>query len=80
MLESQNDAENYNFDLSFYGYYRHYRFQLEEYLKKGVEEFDSNRKVMSEMTKNRIEEEIQRIDFLLNTISKYNYNMKTNHE
>ena len=75
MLQLNAANEDEQVSLSLYGYFRHYRFQLQEFLMRGVEEFDSTRIVMPEKTKIKIQEEINRIDFILNAYANYRKNM-----
>jgi hypothetical protein len=75
MLHSDAAKEDEQVSLSLYGYFRHYRFQLQEFLMRGVEEFDSTRIVMPEKTKIQIQQEITRIDLILDTYANYRKNM-----
>jgi hypothetical protein len=75
MLQLNAANEDEQVSLSLYGYFRHYRFQLQEFLMRGVEEFDSTRIVMPEKTKIKIQEEINRIDLILNAYANYRKNM-----
>ena len=76
MLQSNAANEDEQVSLSLYGYFRHYRFQLQEYLMRGMEEFDSSRIIMPEKTKTKIQQEIARIDLILDTYANYRKNMK----
>jgi hypothetical protein len=62
--------------LSLVVYLRHYKFQLEEYLNKGMEHFDFKNITMPDKTKRRIEEEIKRIDLVITTFHNYEESMK----
>ena len=78
MLESNLEISEQQVSLSLFGYLRHYRFQLQEYLLKGVEEFDSSPIAMTSQTKMRIQEEIARIDLVLSSHINYKKNMEVN--
>lgn len=63
--------------IPFATYLRHYRFQLIEFLHRGKEDFDFHKIDMPLQTKKKIEQEIQRIDFVLNSLKRY-LNNQTN--
>ena len=70
-------SEQKDVSLSLTTYLRHYKFRLEEFLKKGVEEFDDNHdrcftKPLLHQSKMKIHEEIERVDFLIKSITNYN--------
>lgn len=74
MSNQQETFENPKITLSLYGYLHQYRFHLEEYLKRGEEEFDFRIIKMSDQTKIRIEEEISRIDLVISSYINYKRN------
>ena len=76
MLESNPNNDGWQVSLSLYGYLRHYKVQLQEFLMRGMEDFDSTRIVMPNQTKIRIEEEIARIDLVLSSHTNYKKNME----
>jgi hypothetical protein len=78
MLQSNLEIDEQQVSLSLYGYLRHYRFNLQEYLSRGMEDFDSSRIVMPNQTKIRIEEEIARVDLVLSSYSNYKRNTNQN--
>lgn len=76
MLQSNALIDEQRLSLSLYGYLRHYRFQLNEFLLREIEEFDTSRRIlMPEKTKMKIRAEIARIDLILNTYANYRKNM-----
>lgn len=77
MTQLTSVSEQKEVSLSFITYLRHYKFRLEEFLKKNIEEFDDEHgrcfsKPILHQSKMKIEEEIRKIDFLIMSTTNYN--------
>lgn len=70
-LESTQNNEDQVVSIALQGYFRHYKFRLQEYLSNGVEEFDSSSIMMPLRTKIEIQKEINRIDMILTSHGNY---------